>query len=157
MRLNRGLETSPGRVYPNSDRCAGPESTESPPGAVPRPLHGPRPRTAEKEILLCGEWDREIDRQLDAAGIILLLVSADFPASDYCWDKEVTRAIEHHDKGEATVVPVMLRSCDWKGAPFAKLQGLPEDMKPVNSWDDRDSAWTNVAKGIRSTAEAMAS
>jgi len=110
----------------------------------------------DRKIRPGGEWDHEIDRQLDAARIILLLVSADFLASDYCWEKEVTRAIERHEDGEARVVPVMLRSCDWKGSPFSKLQGLPEDMKPVNTWDDRDSAWTSVAKGIRSMAEAMA-
>ena len=42
---------------------------------------------------------------------------------------------------------------DWKGAPFANVQGLPRDMKPVKSFRDRDAAWAVVAAGIRALAE----
>lgn len=100
------------------------------------------------------EWDREIDRYLEKAKIILFLVSADFIASDYCWENEVKQALKRHESEEATVIPVLLRSCDWKGAPFGKLQGLPKDMTPVTAWRDRDAAWTDVATGIRAVAEA---
>lgn len=109
----------------------------------------------DRKILPGDEWDKEIDRHLEAARIILLLVSADFIASDYCWAKEVARAVERHNNGEAKVVPVILRTCEWEGTPFSKLQCLPEDLKPINTWADRDSAWTSVAKGIRKLAQAM--
>jgi internalin A len=105
----------------------------------------------DRKIMPGTEWDGEIDRYLESASIILLLVSADFLASDYCWDKEVTRAVQRDAAGEATVIPVVLRECDWKGAPFERLQGLPTDLKPVTAWDDRDAAWTNVARGIRNS------
>ena len=108
----------------------------------------------DRKILPGSEWDHEIDIRLERAKIILLLVSSDFIASDYCWDKEVRRAMERHDNGGATVIPIMLRSCDWKGAPFGKLNGLPKDLKPIATYDDRDVAWTNVAAGIRAVAEA---
>jgi hypothetical protein len=107
----------------------------------------------DRKIIPGVEWDHEIDKQLDQAAIILLLVSADFIASKYCWDKEVKRALELHAAKQATVVPVLLRPCDWHGAPFGKLQGLPKDMKAVTEWPDRDAAWTDVAKGIRAVAE----
>jgi len=109
----------------------------------------------DRKILAGSEWDHEIDGALNRADIILLLVSADFIASDYCWDKEISRAMERHDSKEALVVPVLLRSCDWKGAPFGKVQGLPTDMKAVTAWSDRDAAWTNVATGIRRFAESL--
>ena len=32
-----------------------------------------------------------------------------------------------HQRGEARVIPIILRACDWKRAPFAKLQALPKD------------------------------
>jgi internalin A len=99
------------------------------------------------------EWDREIDGRLEQAAIILLLVSADFMASDYCWEKEVKRAMELHAEKRATVVPVLLRACDWTKAPFARLQGLPRHLTPVTEWKSRDAAWTDVAKGIRAIAE----
>lgn len=107
----------------------------------------------DRKIFAGTEWDREIDNRIERAHIILLLISADFLASDYCWDKEVKRAMERHNSGEATVVPVLLRSCDWQDAPFSKLEGLPTEMKPVTLWEDRDVAWTAVAQGIRTIAE----
>jgi internalin A len=109
----------------------------------------------DRKILAGDEWDREIDNRLERAAIILLLISADFIASDYCWDKEVKRALERHAAKEATVIPVLLRSCDWKGAPFEKLQGLPTGLKAVTAWPDRDAAWTDVATGIRAIAERL--
>jgi len=102
------------------------------------------------------EWEAEIDTHLNTAHIILLLISADFLASDYCYDVEMKRAIERHEAKEARVIPVMLRPCDWKGAPFGKLQALPKDAKPVSSWSDRDQAFLNVAQGIRATVEELA-
>jgi internalin A len=107
----------------------------------------------DRKILPGTEWDREIDNRLQRAAIILLLISADFVASDYCWDLEVKRALERHAAKEAIVVPVLLRSCDWKSAPFGKLLGLPTDLKAVTAWSDRDAAWANVATGIRAIAE----
>ncbi len=83
------------------------------------------------------------------ADIILLLVSADFLASNYCNDVEVTHAMKRHEAGEARVIPVILRPVDWKGTPFSKLQALPKNAKPVTKWSDRDEAFLNVAEGIR--------
>jgi hypothetical protein len=95
------------------------------------------------------EWKKSIDSNLESATIVLLLISADFIASDYCWDIEMKRALERHESGDALVVPVILKPCDWKTAPFAKLQGLPEDARPVTNWRPRDRAWTNVVAGLR--------
>jgi hypothetical protein len=85
------------------------------------------------------------------------LVSADFLASDYCYDVEMTRALQRHDSGDACVIPVILRSVDWRGAPFARLQALPKDAKPVKAWSDEDEAFTDVASGIRKAVEALRS
>jgi internalin A len=107
----------------------------------------------DRKILPGSEWDHEIDRNLEASDIILLLVSANFIASDYCWDNEVKRALERHAAASAVVVPIMLKACDWQSAPFGKVQGLPKDMKPVTAWKSRDAAWTHIAKALRMVAE----
>lgn len=101
------------------------------------------------------EWDPNIDEHLRRADIILLLVSADFIASSYCYDREMKLAIERHECGEARVIPVLLRPCDWGGAPFGKLQGLPRDMKPVTVWSSQDEAFRDIAVGIRRVAEEL--
>jgi internalin A len=47
------------------------------------------------------EWAGEIDKHLNRAAVILLLVSPDFLASDYCYDLEMKRALERHSAGDA--------------------------------------------------------
>ncbi len=109
----------------------------------------------DRMITAGDEWKGEIDRNLEEAQVILLLVSASFIASDYCFDIETKRAIERHNQGKARVIPVLVRTCDWQSAPFAKLTALPTNWKAVNSWSNRDEAWTDVALGIRRAVEAM--
>lgn len=107
----------------------------------------------DRDIDAGQEWKSEIDAQLESADVILLLISPDLLNSDYCWNLEMMRAIERHDAGEARVVPIFLRHCDWHGAPFAKLQGLPADAKPIMGFGNRDEAFTLVAKGLRTLIE----
>jgi hypothetical protein len=57
-------------------------------------------------------WDREIDQKLSGSQIILLLISADFIASDYCDGIEMKRALDRHEAGDACVIPIILRPCD---------------------------------------------
>jgi hypothetical protein len=97
-------------------------------------------------------WENKVSIEMERSEIILLLVSADFIASDYCWGVEVARALERHERREAWVIPVILRACDWGGTPFAKLSALPSDAKPVSMWPNRDEALTNVVNGIREVA-----
>lgn len=99
-------------------------------------------------ILAGSRWAPEIAERLETAKIILLLVSADFIASDYCWSNEMTRALERDADGSARVVPVIIRPCMWETAPFGQLQALPTDGKPVSTAADVDAAFTEVAKGI---------
>lgn len=101
------------------------------------------------------EWGGQIDEHLNSADIILLLVSADFLASNYCYDIEVKRAIERHEAGRARVVPIILRPSDWQRAPFGRVQALPQDTKPVTRWSDRDEAFLDIAKGIRRVAQEI--
>jgi hypothetical protein len=109
----------------------------------------------DRRITAGAEWDGVINQNLDEAGVILLLVSADFLASRYCRDVEVKRAIERHEAGTARVIPVILRPVDWYAAPFGKFQALPRDGKPVTSWKNRDAAMTDVAKGIREAVSSL--
>ncbi|MFH1740846.1 MAG: TIR domain-containing protein [bacterium] len=113
----------------------------------------------DRRIIAGEEWKKEIDEHLEEADIILLLVSADFIASDYCYEIEMKRALERHENGEARVIPIILRPTEWAEAPFAKLQALPKDAKPVTTWQpndpNNDEAWLDVAKGIRRAAEGL--
>jgi hypothetical protein len=103
------------------------------------------------------EWERQISEHLNKADIILLLISSDFLASDFCYDVELKRAMERHEAGAARVIPVILRDVDWTGVPFSKLKALPKDGKPVTSksWSSVDEALRNATEGIRKEVEKL--
>lgn len=101
------------------------------------------------------EWDGVIDAHLNDARVILLLISADFIHSQYCYDIEMKRALERHDERKALVVPIILRAVSLKGTPFAKLQALPKDAKPVVTWADRDSAFVDITDGLRNAIQDL--
>ncbi|MBO0798328.1 MAG: TIR domain-containing protein, partial [Blastocatellia bacterium] len=99
--------------------------------------------------------DDQISTALNAAQIILLLISSHFMADDYCYAEEMTRALQRHDAGEVIVIPIILRHFDLQGTPFSNLQALPKNGKPITSWRDRDEAWTDVVKGLRHTINML--
>lgn len=96
-----------------------------------------------------------IDRHVETDDIILLLVSADFIDSDYCYEREMTRAMERHEAGQAIVIPVILRPCDWHGTPFGRLNATPRDGKPISRYADRDEALLEVTKAVRAAVERL--
>src|SRR5438105_2365182 len=111
--------------------------------------HGLIQEWHDRKIGAGQEWREEIDTQLEAADIILLLISPDFIASDYCCGLEMKRALARHQEGLARVVPIIVRTVNWQSTELGKLQALPKDGKPVDRWAVRDAAWANVEEGIR--------
>jgi len=111
----------------------------------------------DRKIMAGSEWDASIAKELAEADIILLLISVDFNNSQYIWDKELKIALERHEKKEARVIPVILRTCEWNEMPYAKLQALPTGAKPITSFTNADEAYTDVARGIRMVVDHMLS
>jgi hypothetical protein len=106
----------------------------------------------DREIQAGEERARQIDIYLNNARIILLLISAHFMASEYCYGLEMKRALERHQRGEAHVIPILLRPVLFTNEPFARLQILPKNGKPVVKWSDRDSAFVDIACEIEKIA-----
>jgi hypothetical protein len=102
-----------------------------------------------------GSWSDVIVRELESANMILLLISADFIASEYCWSLELRRALERRASGVAEVVPIIVRPADWENTPVAELQVLPANGIPISSSADQDFAYLDVVRGLRRVAERM--
>jgi TIR domain len=101
------------------------------------------------------EFDNEISEHLAEADIILLLISPYFVASDYCYEIEMTRAMEKHKKGEARVIPVILEPCDWQKLPFGKLMATPKDGKPISKFPNKHDGFLEVTRAIRKAVEEV--
>ena len=111
----------------------------------------------DRNISAGKEWGSEISEHLNTADIILLLVSPDFMASEYCYSVEMKRAIERHDREEARVIPIILEHVYWQITPLKKLQALPTDARPIvsKSWHNRNEAFLDVVKGLRKAVEEL--
>lgn len=109
----------------------------------------------DRRITAGSDVDESILQNLEEADVILLLVGADFIASEYCYSREMGRALQRHDEKLARVIPVILKPCDWHPAPFGKLLAAPRDGKPIVLWPNIDEAFTDVAKQIRSAVESL--
>jgi tetratricopeptide (TPR) repeat protein len=104
------------------------------------------------EIKAGAVWEQEINQHLSTSHLIVLFVSADFFNSDYCYHHEMKRALERHKIGTARVIPIIVRPVYWENAPFAKLQVLPPEAKPVSTWQNRDEVWYEIARQIAAVA-----
>lgn len=108
----------------------------------------------DRRIVAGDALTHRIDAEIERADVILLLVSPDFIASDYCYDIEMRRAMERHTEGSARVIPIILRHCDWHDTPFGGLTAAPKDGRPINTWPDLDEAFLDVVRAIKTAVAA---
>jgi len=106
--------------------------------------------------LIAGSYiHEEIDEKLVKADVIILLISSDFFASDYCYEKEMTEALRLNKDGKNIIISVIVRDCDWLDTPLEKQTVLPEDGKSISSWANKDAAYMNVVQGIKKAIKEM--
>jgi tetratricopeptide (TPR) repeat protein/tRNA A37 threonylcarbamoyladenosine biosynthesis protein TsaE len=101
------------------------------------------------------EIEQNIDENLNASDIILLLISSSYLNSYYCYEKEMKKALQMHAEGKTRVIPIILRPCDWHSEPFGGLKVLPKDGLAVTEWPNEDSALSDIAKGLRVVVEEI--
>lgn len=109
----------------------------------------------DRQIPAGCDFNREISENLESADVILLLLSPDFMASDYCYDLEGKRALERRDEGTAIVIPLIIQPCDWKESPFGAIQATPRDGKAVALFENSNEAFVQVVDEIRSAAKRL--
>ncbi|MFB4204859.1 hypothetical protein KBTX_03206 [wastewater metagenome] len=109
----------------------------------------------DRRITAGGDIHGSVSNHLEDSWIVLLLVSANFLASDYCYEKEMTRALEKHEEGTAVVIPVILHPCDWHSAPFGRLRATPTDGKPVSMHANQHEALAIIARDVREAANGF--
>ncbi len=127
----------------------------------------------DREILPGDQWDASIKKQLEEADVYILLLSADFIASEYIWEKELSTAIDSYHKRKAIIIPILFEPLDLGGipgiSPVEKLKDsgtevtgfkigdfeiIPktekeQQLKPVSLWPNQEEALAIVAKRIR--------
>ena len=119
---------------------------------------------SDKEIYAGTDWASQIDHNLRTANVILLLLSAHFINSNYCFDIELKQAVERHLRREAVLIPVVLQPCNWERVrmtcdggelDLGKVQALPSGARPVTKWRNRQEAFDNIADGVSKVVEQL--
>lgn len=102
------------------------------------------------------QWEYEIEQELNNADIILLLISPNFMASDYCYSKEMNWAITRSMTGAARVIPILGKPTPgWEATPLGQLQTLPTGLLPIVSWRERAEAFADITKGLNGVIHQM--
>lgn len=109
----------------------------------------------DRDIAASQFWRKEIDKNLEGTQVIIFLISPDFISSDYCVDVEMKQALEMHRAQQALIVPIYIRATDMKHSPLAEIHSLPNDRRPIKSWDDKDQAWLEVVEGLRKSIATL--
>ncbi len=111
---------------------------------------------SSRDMLGGDERQQMVLAHLEAAHVILLLISDNFINSDQCYNIELPRALERQEAG-TRVIPILLRPVvGWEGTRFATLQPIPRNGKAVTSWPNRDEAFAEVAGEISAAIEQVA-
>lgn len=110
---------------------------------------------SDRAIAAGSDWERDIEHELATADIVLLLVTPDFVASVYCFEKELTEAIRRHEEEGVRILPVLVKNVDLVNMPFGRFKALPLNRRPISAWQDPDEAWLEVAQGVRQAADAI--
>lgn len=97
----------------------------------------------DKEIPIGEYWENAILQEIESADIILLMISAAFFDSKFCFT-EMQIAMRRAAEGSARVVPILLKPCAWQATPLANIQGLPEGMKPISQEADQESLLAQI-------------
>lgn len=103
----------------------------------------------DREIRPGSVIDDEVGAQLERCDLFLALVSPDFLASNYCFEREMGRAIERHEAGEMRIVPIIVEPCDWKSSPLVRFKAVPRDGKPITEWTNQNNALLDVVTELR--------
>lgn len=110
---------------------------------------------SDQSVEVGADWQHDIEHELATADVVIFLVTPDFVASAYCFEKELPEAMRRHDEDGLRLLPVYVKSVDLTNLPIRRFQGLPTDLRPISAWPDQDEAWLQVSQGVRRTAEEI--
>lgn len=103
----------------------------------------------DNKILPGTNIDKAVFDQLEKSDIFLAILSPDYIASYYCYEREFKRALEKTEAGGFTIIPVIADHCDWKSSPFGQFKALPKDGKAITTWLNPNAAYLNVTEELR--------
>jgi hypothetical protein len=92
---------------------------------------------ADNRIAIGDDWQRRIDEAMTDSRTAVLLVTADFLASDFILKREIPVLMQQHERQGMQILPVITRPCPWKLVTWlADRQVRPQNGRPLSSGDE---------------------
>jgi hypothetical protein len=102
----------------------------------------------DQEILAGQNLNQNISSALSNSKLFIALLSPDYIASSYCYEKEFKKALEMQEQGTIIIIPVIVEPCDWRSTPFKEFKALPKDGKAVTAWENKNTAFLDIIQNI---------
>lgn len=119
-------------------------------------------RAAESELDLWDDtriqagqqWDVEIRRALERAGVALALVTSEFLASPYVMDKELPSMIKAADEGGLRLLWVYISAAGWEETQLSRFQATHDTKRPLDTQPEpeQDEILKSVARQVKEAA-----
>ena len=94
------------------------------------------------------QWNVEIQSQLDAADVVVMLLSPRFFQSRYIWDHEFKNTLARWQAGQVKIAAIVLSKCDWRDTPLKNIQ-LVNKGKEIDLAPNRDAIWYDVVQDLK--------
>jgi Effector-associated domain 1 len=85
---------------------------------------------------------------LDAADVVVLILSANYFASVECFGHDLPRAMARGESWRLPIVPVIVRDFDIQGTPIEGRKVLPDSHRSVGS-PQNDKVWTEITRALQ--------
>ena len=99
------------------------------------------------------EWRARIHEAIDRASVAVLLISADFLASDFISNHELPALLSAAQAQGVRILPVILKPCAFLDMPeLARFKAINDPDQPLISLSEseREAVWLQVARSVRS-------
>lgn len=100
-------------------------------------------------------WQEQLQRNLNKAEVILLLISVHSLANDYILDKQIANAINRTKKGQAIVIPILISSVYYEGTGLEEYKILPANKMPISEWTHQDKAYTEIVQELKKVINSL--
>jgi transcriptional regulator with XRE-family HTH domain len=95
---------------------------------------------SDTRISAGAHWKKEIEKALNSAQVAVLLISADFLASDFIVDNELPPLLTKANEDGATIIPIILKPCRFvRESSLSKFQAINIPEEPIISASEHES------------------
>ncbi len=107
----------------------------------------------DRQLIAGQSWESELFNKLEESELVLMILSNDYIASEFCYTKEFKKVLDSHNKKTKICIPIIAKYCSWKDLEFGSIQALPKDGKPINTYANEDLAWHEIVEAIKLSIE----